>query len=313
MTRAPLSSDAAPELPQVQRVAAYAVIVREGLILLSRLAPRVSASELWTLPGGGIDHGESPRDGVVREIWEETGLRAEVAETARVYSGHMPDVWRSGRRVDAHAVRIVYPGWVSPDAPEPRVIEENGSTIAAAWVPIADVLSGAIPVVAMVRDALVDTHPSRLQRVAAYALIRRGDEVLLTRLSPIAPNSGQWTLPGGGIKHGEAPADAAVREVAEECGVECRLGSLLGVHDVHFTGTGPDGHTEDYHGIHVVFEATIAVDAEPYVAELGGTTDAVEWISIDDIESQHAEVLEVVHFALAKATARPAATSGDQQ
>ena len=44
-------------LPRRQRVAAYAVIVRSGRILLSRLAPHISAEELWTLPGGGIDHG----------------------------------------------------------------------------------------------------------------------------------------------------------------------------------------------------------------------------------------------------------------
>ncbi len=182
---------------------------------------------------------------------------------------HMPGVWRDGRRVDAHAVRIVYAGWVAPDAPAPRVVEEDGSTMAAAWVPIADVLGGVVPVVAMVREALIDARPSRLQRVAAYALIRRHDEVLLTRLSPIAPNAGRWTLPGGGIKHGETPSDAAIREVAEECGIECRIGSLLGVHDVHFTGVGPDGHTEDYHGIHVVFEGAVADEVEPRVVDTG--------------------------------------------
>ena len=56
-------------LPRRQRVGAYAVILRErgGLVevLLSRLAPRVSRTELWTLPGGGVDHGEDPRDALV--------------------------------------------------------------------------------------------------------------------------------------------------------------------------------------------------------------------------------------------------------
>ena len=68
--------------PRRQRVAAYAVILREDQILLSRLAPRVSRDELWTLPGGGLDHGEDPRDAVLREIHKETGLDATVGNTA---------------------------------------------------------------------------------------------------------------------------------------------------------------------------------------------------------------------------------------
>lgn len=48
------------DLPQFQRIAAYAVIIREQQVLLSRLSPRISREELWTLPGGGLDHGENP-------------------------------------------------------------------------------------------------------------------------------------------------------------------------------------------------------------------------------------------------------------
>ena len=81
-------------LPKRQRVAAYAVILRDGEILLSRLSATVTPDELWTLPGGGLDHGEDPRDAVVREVHEETGLHAVVGETARVYSAHLPGVWR---------------------------------------------------------------------------------------------------------------------------------------------------------------------------------------------------------------------------
>ena len=111
-------------LPRRQRVAAYAVILRERAgaveILLSRLAPKVSRTEMWTLPGGGVDHGEDPRAALLREIQEETGLDATVGETARVYSAHMPRAARDGLLVDAHAIRIVYDGWVPVDAPPPR-------------------------------------------------------------------------------------------------------------------------------------------------------------------------------------------------
>lgn len=30
----------------------------------------------WELPGGGLDHGENPQDGLKREIYEESGLEA---------------------------------------------------------------------------------------------------------------------------------------------------------------------------------------------------------------------------------------------
>src|SRR5215218_6390815 len=137
-------------VPQRQRVAAYAVIVRDDRILLSRLAERVTRDELWTLPGGGLDHGEDPRDAVVREVYEETGLHAEVGDRARVLSAHLPGAWRDGARVDAHALRIVYDGWVPRGSPDPRVVEVDGSTAEAAWVALDDIRSGSVPVVPMV-------------------------------------------------------------------------------------------------------------------------------------------------------------------
>lgn len=284
--------------PQRQRVAAYAVIVRDDHILLSRLSPIVTTDELWTLPGGGLDHGEDPRDAVIREIREETGLDANVSDTARVYSAHMPQAWRSGRRVNAHAVRIVYDGWVAPGSPEPQVLEVDGSTIEAAWQPLADVVDGSVPVTPLVTEALADHRPFQMQRLAAYALIERGDAVLLTRLSPLSHHTGSWTLPGGGVDHGESPAAAVVREVREECGLEVALGELLTVHHTHFTGTAPSGRLEDFHGVHLVYAARVSDGSEPQLVEQSGTTDAVAFVAIADIESGAVPVLDVVRHAL---------------
>ena len=288
-------------LPQRQRVAAYAVIIRDGRILLSRLAARVTKDELWTLPGGGIEHGEDPRDAVIREIVEETGLTATVSREARVYSMHNRRARFGKGNADYHALRIVFEGWVAADAPSPRVVEVDGSTDEAAWLPLADVLSGAVPTTSLVLEALRDHEHNRHQRVAAYAVIRRGGEVLLTRLSGKAHLPGVWTLPGGGIEHGERPAVGLAREVAEECGVACDVGALIDLHDVHLVGTAPDGRTQDYHGVHLIYAGTVGPDAVPRVVEVDGTTDAVEWVAVADVTEGRREVLDVVRHALSLA------------
>jgi 8-oxo-dGTP diphosphatase len=299
-------------LPKRQRVAAYAVILRVGPnpdsaqeILLSRLAERITSDELWTLPGGGLDHGEDPRDAVLREVREETGLEAEVGETARVYSAHLPGVWRDGRRVDAHALRIVYDGWVPPDAPKPRVVEVGGSTSEAAWHPVKDVVDGAIPVAPLVLEALADHQPCRTQRVGAYALIRRGSrdaggegDVLLVQFSERGFHTGSWSLPGGGLGHGESPRPALEREVLEECGVECAVGELLAVHDEAFSGTAPSGRFEDFHAVLLIFAATVDPEAVPRVVEVGGTTAAAAWVPVADVRARKLPVLDAVLHAL---------------
>jgi 8-oxo-dGTP diphosphatase len=285
-------------LPKRQRVAAYAVILRDGNILLSRLSANVTSEELWTLPCGGLDHGEDPRDAVVREVREETGLDATVGETARVYSAHLPGVWREGRRVDAHALRIVYEGWVPTDAPEPHVVEVGGSTMAAAWHPVEAVLDGTVPAAPMVLEAVADHRPFRHQRLGAYALVRRDETVLLVRISARGFHTGSWTLPGGGVDHGEPPRSAVRRELREECGVDGSVGELVAVHDEHFSGTAPSGRYEDFHAVALVFEATVADDAEPVLTEVDGTTDAVAWVPLADIESGALPALDLVRAAL---------------
>lgn len=42
--------------------------------------------DLWNLPGGGLESGEAPLEGLKREVLEETGLHVEVMKLIGVYS-----------------------------------------------------------------------------------------------------------------------------------------------------------------------------------------------------------------------------------
>jgi len=50
------------------------------------LLPRREDFEVWCLPGGGVDHGESLAQAGVREVAEETGLAVRMTRLIGVYS-----------------------------------------------------------------------------------------------------------------------------------------------------------------------------------------------------------------------------------
>lgn len=120
--------------------------------------------------------------------------------------------------------------------------------------------------------------------MAAYALVRRADQILMSHLSPRVPFEG-WTLPGGGVDHGESPRDALRREVHEETGLRVTAGRVLDVYSHHFTGRSPAGVLEDFHGLGLIYEAEVdaeSVGVEPQVLEVDGSTDRCGWVDLDE-------------------------------
>jgi mutator protein MutT len=69
-------------------VGAFGLILDEkNRILLCHRTDR----DLWNLPGGGLERGETPWQGVIREVKEEVGLDAEVIKLQGVYSKAFED------------------------------------------------------------------------------------------------------------------------------------------------------------------------------------------------------------------------------
>lgn len=119
-------------------------------------------------------------------------------------------------------------------------------------------------------------------RVAAYAVVERRGRILLTHWR--RGHLHGWTLPGGGIEHGEDPRDAVVREVLEETGLEARVGKLLGVDSrVMIREEVPEGVPPELHTIRIVYRAS--VKEGPLQHEVDGSSDEARWVSLREVRS----------------------------
>lgn len=131
-----------------QRVSAYGVIVADGMMLLAKIAPGYPGAGNWTLPGGGLDWGETPEAAMHRELYEETGLTGVLNGLLGIDSIRI-ERNRNGRRVGYHALRIIY---AVTAVGEPRVTEVDGSVVESRWLPLNEVPQ--LPTVELVASAL---------------------------------------------------------------------------------------------------------------------------------------------------------------
>lgn len=151
------------QVRRTQRLGAYAVVVAADdhevpHLLLTRVSATGFPAGWWALPGGGVEHGESPHDAVLRELHEETGLAAASSRLVDVHDAHTVGPGRDDRVEDYHGVHLLYAvtveGAAAGHLPEPRVVEVDGTADLATWLPVADVDDGVRQLLPAVRHVL---------------------------------------------------------------------------------------------------------------------------------------------------------------
>lgn len=123
----------------------------------------------------------------------------------------------------------------------------------------------------------------RHQRLAAYVVARSTWGILLTQLSERTFVPGQWNLPGGGLEPDEEPVEGLVREVAEETSQWIEDVQLLTVLTRRWIGVNTNGRHEDLHAVRIFYTARCPEPSVPVVHDVGGSTAAARWTSVDEI------------------------------
>jgi 8-oxo-dGTP diphosphatase len=118
------------EYPDVPRVGVGAVVLSHDRVLLVRRGGQPSSGK-WSLPGGGLELGETTVQGIERELAEECGLRIRVVGLAGVLDRVVKD---AEGRVRYHWVLVDFLAY-----PESEEICAGSDAAEACWVPIAEV------------------------------------------------------------------------------------------------------------------------------------------------------------------------------
>lgn len=136
------------------KLGAIAVVLHQDHLLLAQRGKDPDRG-LWGFPGGHVEPGETALEAAARELREETGVIARPVD----YITNI-DVLRrddSGALVAHYLLAAV---WCAYGSGEPKAADDAQD---AAWVPVARVLGGGLPMSARVADLtrlVLERYPS---------------------------------------------------------------------------------------------------------------------------------------------------------
>jgi 8-oxo-dGTP pyrophosphatase MutT (NUDIX family) len=215
----------------------------------------------WDFPGGAMELGETLTESLTREVAEETGLLVEPVRLVGIYTsagdhnytypnGDQVQGWGaffecrvvggSLRARDGEALELAF---FPPDQPrlDSAVLRRMKADFLAgqeeATFDPPELLDGTTAEYCSLLRQHVGTAPILVPGASACIRDERGFILLQRR-----QDNQLWGLPGGGQNLGESAAQAAVREVHEETGLQVEPLRLIGVYsNPAFGKTYPNG------------------------------------------------------------------------
>lgn len=231
---------------------------RGRLIMQERDEHAHVAPNLWGLPGGAVEPGETALETAVRELAEETGIR--VAPSDLTDLGAFVTTLEGERH---HFRCFAGRTWLGDDDVECHEGRQMVFVHPHEWpdLPLSDAVHQvAGPLTRWIADHPPQPSPDSTRQFAGVVLVDpRGWILMQERDEHPRIDPEKWGLSGGHLEGGEDPVTGALRELEEETGV------VLTTHDLHLVGEFVVDHRaahDTWDRMHVYAAATTLTDAD---------------------------------------------------
>ncbi len=207
----------------IEAAAAYLEI--DGRLLLLQCGELKEEAGRWGVPAGKSEKGETAEETVRRELFEETGIRAEpsIIQNLGVLYIRKPNI-----QYVYHLFRIAL-----DQKPEVRLSNEHQQY---QWASVQELeslplMAGAYAALRKYWTALAEKRG--VASVNVYLILKKGDKALLSLRQNTGYLDYHWGFLAGHVEPGESATQGMIREAKEEIGIEILPEDLKTVHVMH--------------------------------------------------------------------------------
>ncbi|MES2273098.1 MAG: NUDIX hydrolase [Chlamydiota bacterium] len=179
----------------------------------------------WGVPAGKLEKNETPFQGAIRELFEETSISIDPSKVQQIGSLYI-------RKPEIDYVYHLFR--IKMDArQEVRLSPEHQSYrwVSAKEIETLPLMTGAKE--AYAKYQILSAKKREGASVNAYLILKQQGNVLLHLRKNTGYCDGMWSLVAGHVENSESATEGMIREAYEEIGIQIRLSQLKVVHIMH--------------------------------------------------------------------------------